>query len=234
MLVIAGCLALVAVGVVIVVRWGGGAPEAAVAVADAPTPQRRLVRVARYGAAMALAGLGAGALAAGAGGRVAMRLLALTSPAGRGNLTENGAVIGHVTVGGTIGFIVFVGLLSGLMTGALYALMYPVLPRGRVGGLVLGATLLVLVGSQVEPLRSDNFDFRLVGPDALSVSLFVALALFQGMLVVALAGRLLRTAPRVRPGARWVVVAGRVAVVAVVAAAVPGFVRAVSDILTAA
>jgi hypothetical protein len=56
--------------VVLVVRWGG------VELPDGTASGTR------YAATMALAGVGAGLLAAGAGGRLAMRLLALTSPRG--------------------------------------------------------------------------------------------------------------------------------------------------------
>ena len=54
---------------------------------------------------------------------------------------------------------------------------------------MLGALLLVLAGARMEPLREDNFDFGLLGPGWLAVALFVAIGLFEGMLLVALAGR---------------------------------------------
>lgn len=99
---------------------------------------------------------------------------------------------------------------------------------------MLGLTLLVLAGSQIEPLRADNIDFAFVGPDWLSVLLFVALALFQGMLVVAVAGRLFGGELPARPGGRRPVVLGRIAAAALVLALLPSFVSAVSDILTSA
>jgi hypothetical protein len=165
-----------------------------------------------------------------------MRLLALTSPGMHGTLTEGGATIGEITIAGTISFVGLVGVTSGLLSGALYALIRSLLPRRRAGGLALGVILLVLAGSRIEPLRSGNIDFALVGPDWLSVMLFAALALFQGMLVVALAGRLSRWAPPVRPpaGAGRAVVAGQAAAAVLVLAALPGFVSAVADILTSA
>jgi hypothetical protein len=106
-------------------------------------------------------------------------------------------------------------------------LLQPLLPRGRAGGLALGAILLVVAGSRIDPLRADNFDFALLGPDWLAVVVFAALALFQGLLVVALAARL---------GARWPLPArairvGRVATAAVVLVALPGFVGALAEIL---
>ena len=236
---IALCAALVTVGVVTVVRWGAGV--AAVSAADGVEhdrlPARRpLLWLARYGAVMTTAGILAGLLAAGAGGRLLMRLLALTSPEMHGTFTEGGAVVGDITVEGTISFVTFVGLSSGLLTGALYALTRPLLPPGRAGGLALGAILLVLTGPRVEPLRADNIDFALLGPDWLAVLLFALLALFQGMLVVALAGRLFGGVPPVHPraGARRALAAGRLAATVLVLAALPGFVSAVADILTSA
>ena len=218
---IAVCAALVALGLVLVVRWSGLEPAAGTA------------RVPRYAATMALAGVGAGLLAAGAGGRLAMRLLAVTSPEVRGSTTEAGAVIGDITVGGTLGFVVFVGVAAGLLTAAVYALLYPLLPRGLAGGVVLGAVLLVLAGSRLEPLRADNFDFALVTPTWLAVLVFAVLALFQGMLAAAFAARLSRGRPLTPPlpRERRLLTVGRVAAAVVVLVALPGFVDAVADIL---
>ncbi len=171
MLIIAICAAVVAAGLVAAARWSREAPPAL------PLP--------RYLAVCLGAGALAGMVAAGAGGRLAMRLLAVTSPDADGAITEAEATIGEITAGGTLGFILFAGLPAGLLAGALYAVAGPVVRRGRAGGLVLGATLLVLVGWWMEPLRADNFDFNLVGPDWLSLLAFAAIALLQGVLVVA-------------------------------------------------
>jgi hypothetical protein len=175
------------------------------------------------------AGVAAGVLAAGAGGRLVMRLLAATSPQSHGQITEGAATIGDITVGGTIGFIAFVGVAAGALSAGLYLLVGSLLPRGRAGGVALGLLLLVLAGTRLDPLRADNFDFNLVGPDWLSLLLFTALAVFQGALTWALAGRL--GADPLPVGAR-VVVAVRVAAAVLVLAALPAFVGAVADILT--
>ena len=158
-----------------------------------------------------------------------MRLLAVTSPEAKGSITEAGETIGEITVGGTLGFIVFTGLGAGLVSGVLYALVRPVLPRGRLGGAILGALLVVLVGTRIEPLRSDNFDFALVGPDWLAVLSFSVLALFQGMLVVALASRW--GSPPGGAASRSVTV-GRIGLAVVALAALPSFIAAVVDILS--
>jgi len=229
--VIAGCVLVVAAGVVIVVRWGSARPERPV---RAPV-ESRARRLARYLGVSLLAGVGAGLIAAGAGGRLVMRLLAVTSPEEfQGAITEGNAVIGEISAGGTLGFIVFVGPATGLLTGLLLAVLGPLLPRGRAGGLALGTVLLVLAGSRIDPLRSDNFDFNLAGPDWLSVGSFVALALFQGMVAVAIAARLSGNAPAPLPAPARAVLAGRIAVAVVLLAALPAFVSSVTDILTSA
>ena len=212
MLVIAVCVALVLLGVQIVVHQGGAREEA--------TPSWPI-----YAGASLVAGVAAGALAAGAGGRLMMRLLAATSPDAHGSFTEAGEKVGEITVGGTLGFIFFTGVPAGLVSGALYALVAPVLPRGRAGGVALGVLLLVIAATRIEPLRADSIDFLLLDPAWLAVAGFSALALFQGMLTAALAP----APPAV--GSR-ILTAGRIAVAAVALAAVPGFVDATADILS--
>jgi hypothetical protein len=144
-------------------------------------------------------------------------------------------VIGEITAGGTLGFVLFVGVAAGLLTAGLYAVLFPLLPRGRAGGLVLGAVLLVVAGTRLEPLRADNFDFVLLEPTWLAVLAFVVLALFQGLLAAAFAARLSRGRPLMPPlplGSRAVTY-GRVAVAVVVLVALPGFVDSLADILSA-
>jgi hypothetical protein len=211
--VIAGCVALVVAGAFVVVRDG----RAAVVERSWPS------YLARLFAAGALSGV----LATGAGGRLVMRLLAFTSPESKGMFTEAEAQIGEITAGGTAGFIIFVGLPAGWLCAALFAVAGPALPRGRLGGVVLGLVLLVLAGSFVDPLRSENFDFALVGPDWLSVLAFAALAGFQGLVTRGLAAR--AGVPRAWPRLT-AIRTGAVAIATLVA--LPGFVLAVGDILT--
>ena len=235
LIVVSTCALVVVAGVAIVVRWGSASWERrARSLAD--TGARALAgRLARYVGVSMLAGVAAGLIAAGAGGRLVMRLLAVTSPEGsQGAITEGNAVIGEITVDGTLGFITFIGPVTGLLTGLLLALLGPLLPRGRAGGLVLGIALLVLAGSRIDPLRSENFDFNLAGPDWLSVSSFVALALFQGMIAAAISARLSRNAPVPIPASARAVLVGRAAFALVLVAALPAFLNSVTDILTAA
>jgi len=70
--------------------------------------------------------------------------------------------------------------------------------------------------------------FLLLEPAWLAVIGFSALALFQGMLVAALA-------PPPKPVARSrVLIAGRIALAVVLVAALPGFIGATADILSSA
>jgi len=134
------------------------------------------------------AGVGAGLLVPGAGGRLIMRLLAVTAgDQAQGQVTEAEEIVGRISAGGTIGFVVFTALFFGLATGIVYMLVRRWLPDGRLGGLAYGALLLVLVGSRIEPLRADNPDFDLVGPSWLALAAFGALVVTHGMLVAALA-----------------------------------------------
>jgi hypothetical protein len=218
MIVIALCVALVLAGVAIVARRGGDPPA---------EPRARGFKPAlRYAGLTAVAGMAAGLLAAGAGGRLVMRLLAVTSPEAEGSLTEAEAIVGEITLDGTLGFIVFAGLPAGLITALLYVVLRPILPRGRAGGALLGAAALLLVGTTIEPLRPDNIDFNIVGPGWLSVVAFTTLALFQGMVTTALAARI--PGPSMLTGRALAGVRAGAAVGAL--AFLPGFASAVADI----
>src|SRR5215213_9610199 len=211
MWVIVVCIVLVLVGLVAVVRWGGLAVEppptpapAAPGSTDPPPVSLVVRRYLWYLAVALLSGTAAGILAAGPGGRLVMRLLAVTAGAdAQGQITEAQEIVGRITVDGTLGFVVFTGLFFGPVSGAAYLLLRRGLPAGRAGGLAFGALLLVIAGTRLEPLRRSNPDFDLVGPGWVSVAAFTVLVVFHGMLVAALAGRLSRAVPLLaaRPGA---------------------------------
>ena len=211
MWVIVVCVVLVLAGLLAVARWGGLAVEppptprpAAAGPTDLPPVSLVVRRYLWYLAVAVASGAGAGILAAGAGGRLVMRLLALTAGAGaQGRITEAEEIVGRITVDGTLGFVVFTGLFFGPVSGAAYLLVRRWLPAGRAGGLAYGALLLVAAGTRLEPLRRGNPDFDLVGPRWLAVVAFTALVVFHGVLVAALAGRLSRAVPLLaaRPGA---------------------------------
>lgn len=206
MLIIIVCAALLALAVVLCVVWG---PERLVEpdlLRSAPTGSGRTrtgvrrhldgLRLYAWWASMLLvAGTVSWILVTGAGGRLAMRLLAVTSPEATGRLTEAGANVGEMTVEGTIAFFVFGGLPFAFMSTALYLLVAPWLPRGRLAGPTFGLAAFVMVAPFIDPLRADNVDFDIVGPGWLSVLVFAALAVVQGAFLAAFAGRLSRSLP---------------------------------------
>ena len=203
MWVIVVCVVLVLVGLVAVVRWGGLAVEPPPTSAQAPPgppdlpPVSLVVRRYLWDLTVAVAsGAAAGILAAGAGGRLVMRLLAVTAGAdAQGRITEAEEIVGRITVDGTLGFVVFTGLFLGLPSAAGYLLLRRWLPAGRAGGLTYGALLLAVAGTRVEPLRRGNPDFDLVGPGWVAAVAFTLLVVFHGMLVAAMAGRVSRAVP---------------------------------------
>jgi len=123
----------------------------------------------------------AGITVIGAGGRLAMRLLAVTAGDGaQGRITEADQVVGDITLTGTRDFIVFTGIFGGLIAAAIYLVVRRYLPPNPLGGLVFGAGLLVVLGTLIDPLRAENPDFDIVGPGWLSVGVFGLLALVFG------------------------------------------------------
>jgi hypothetical protein len=233
--VIAICIVLVLLGVAAVGRWGAWTAGHAPAGPDG-VGWRLRVAVATLAVCL-VTGTVAGAIAAGAGGRLAMRLLAITSPPEADlRITEAGEVIGRITTEGTLGFIAFASVFAGFAAGLLYAVLRRWLPAGRARGAVFAALVLVVAGTRIEPLRSDNFDFVLVSPAWLAVVVFSAVVVFDGLLVSALAERALAALPaRWRPATRALrprpLRAGRLVLGLVFVVALPGFVTALGEIL---
>ena len=203
------CGALVAIGIVMIVMWGDEEIHQPPVSDDEPgrKPIGLVLRIFLWRLALVFGcGAGAGVLMAGAGGRLAMRLLAATAPeSAQGRVTEADQVVGNITLDGTTGFIIFVGIFFGLIFGVLYLLIRRWLPRGRLGGLTYGFLLLVWFGTAADPLRPDNPDFEIVGPGWVSIVTFVTLGLLHGMLVAAIAGRYSRSLPLITKDWRTVI-----------------------------
>jgi hypothetical protein len=155
-----------------------------------PGPAEVARRFAWYCALGITGAVTAGLTVIGAGGRLAMRLLAVTAGDGaQGRTTEANEIVGEITASGTVGFITFTGIFGGLIAAGIYLVVRRYLPPNPLGGLVFGAGLLVVLGTVIDPLRADNRDFDLVGPGWVSVAVFTLLALAFG---AALAGWMAR------------------------------------------
>lgn len=130
-------------------------------------------------------GFVAGLVAEGFGSRLAMRIMALTSSdAVQGVRTEAEAVVGEITVGGTVFLLLFGGVI-GAAGGVIYLAIRRWLPgRGWRQGLVLGVVALAATGRLL--VAPDNLDFAILDPAALAVAMFLALPLLYGPLFVPL------------------------------------------------
>ena len=206
MLLTAACVAALGLATGFALRWGRLEvhPRPLLA-AEAPAPRRdALLRYLRGAAIATVGGAIAGPLVLGFGGRLAMRITAGTSDDSvQGALTEAEEVVGEITLGGTIGLVIFIGLLGGLTGGLLYMSIRRWLrgPAWRAGGIV-GVLGLAVVGRGAA-LEPDSVDFDLLSPRWLAVVLFVVLAPFFGIVLAAVIERLDRSYPSLaaRPGA---------------------------------
>lgn len=136
------------------------------------------------------AGVLAGTLVPGLGGRLVMRILGATSSDAQGVRTMANQPVGEITNSGTIGVIVFVGVLGGVIAALAFLVVRRWLPTtaGPAGALA-GVLLLGTIGVS-DALSPDNKDFAILRPTWLAVALVVALALLFGVTFTALAARL--------------------------------------------
>lgn len=199
--VVVACALLLAAGIAVAIRWGDLAIREITP--DVPRTIDTISRLFLRSVLVAIvSGVGAGVFVAGAGGRLAMRLLAATSSdAVQGRTTEADATVGSITVGGSLFLMFFAAIFFGGLSGVLYMALRRWLPTGRLGGLCLGLILLITLAPMIDPIRRDNIDFDLVGPGWLALTVFAALTILQGFTVVAIAGRYSQNVPLI--GKSW-------------------------------
>lgn len=199
--------ALLVVGLGLTFRWlatpyrpwafpgdGGGAGDGdgdgGMLRADRPGVRAVALRYLRGVAVALVAGFWAGILVTGPAVRLIMRLLAVTGgDDAQGRITEADEVVGKIELGGTIGLVIFGGILPGLLSGAIYLVCRRLLPGGWWAGVTFGGLHLVVAATRLDPLRPDNPDFDLVGPGWLAALTFGLTAVAHGMAVVAIANR---------------------------------------------
>ena len=147
-----------------------------------------------------LAGAIAGVVAGGIGGRVVMRLAAIVHPEVTGLLTENGNAIGDMTLGGTL-FLLFFGLLFGLMAGGLWVIASPWIPGRTTTRAFLTAGVAILIGTPLV-IIGGNPDFVILNHDAMVVGLLVALVGLIGLSIAFVDDWLERRLPHTARGER--------------------------------
>src|SRR5262249_38147215 len=142
-----------------------------------------------------LASAVAGGLVAGVGARIAMRVAALLNPNAAGALTENGEVVGAITLPGTFALLFFGGLLGGLIASVVFVTIEQWLPgRGLLRALLVGGAAIALGGTFV--VDRTNPDFLLLGDDALIAGMLLAVVGGFGVVMSLVADMLQRRLPQ--------------------------------------
>ncbi len=187
LVVVLGSAALIVAGLV---AWRGrGLPP--VAPRDLPTTVgASALDALRTLSAVTGAGLVAGFLVPGLGGRLFMRVLAATSGGdAQGRLTDAEEVVGDITFDGSLGFVIFVGLIIPFVASLGYLALRHYLPGpAAAAGTGFGVILLGLFGVN-DPLSPDNVDFVILSPLWLAVAGIIGLGLLYGVTFSALAAR---------------------------------------------
>jgi hypothetical protein len=175
-----------------------GAPTTTFDGRPAVSPAGEVLRdIARGG----IAGIIVGLLVAGLGGRLVMRLATILHEDTVGISTENGEVIGSITLNGTLALMTFGGLGMGLLAGTIWVIVSPWIPgRGLARALV---TALAAVALGTPPLvQRTNTDFVVLDHDPMVVVLLVGLVGLVGFSIALVDGALDARLPRPLGGIR--------------------------------
>ncbi|MGO4257483.1 hypothetical protein [Marmoricola sp. RAF53] len=176
--------------------------------ADASTTVRDRRAGPEAGSALRILGAAAllGGLTVGLFSRLGMHLLIRLNADADGVTSDDGFEMGRFTVGGSLNLLL-VGVGLGLVSGVLYLLLQPLCfgpDWFRTLSLAVGAG--TVAATQV--VHADGVDFRLLGPLALAVGIFVALPMLQVALLDLWARRIRRgrgtAEPRLGGALAWV------------------------------
>jgi hypothetical protein len=128
-----------------------------------------------------------GAIVGGLGGRIAMRILFLTSDdAVKGVTSDDGFEIGRFTLSNTVGLVI-ITMFIGVLAALLYLLAHPFVARWGRARVPAMATFYGVVGGAMM-VHTDGVDFRLLEPAVLAIALFVAISAGFGAVVAHLVG----------------------------------------------
>jgi hypothetical protein len=147
---------------------------------------RGVTGAARSLAVAGLAGVISGILVGGVGGRLFMRLAAAAAgERARGAGTEAGFTVGEITLEGTLGLLLFVGVVSGILGAAWFVIFRPWLAwAGRWRGPVFGVLVFALASATSDVLKPDNVDFLILRNAPLVLVLIATLFVAFGLVIV--------------------------------------------------
>ena len=147
-----------------------------------------LEQTVRVLSATIIIGAATGAVIGGLGGRLAMRILFLTSDdAVKGLTSDDGFEIGRFTLGDTAGLVVVTAVI-GVIAALLLLVAWPFVSRFGRTTVPLMAVLYGVVGGALM-VHTDGVDFTVLEPAALAIALFVAICAAFGAVVAHLVGR---------------------------------------------
>jgi hypothetical protein len=161
--------------------------------------------LARHIVVGGLAGLVTGLLVGGVGGRLFMRIAgAAAADTAQGRTTEAGFTVGEVTVGGSVGLVIFIGIFVGIAGAVMYLIFRPWLAwTGRWRGVVYGLLLFAVGSATSDVMNPDNIDFLILGNEVLVVAMIAALFVGFGVFMEWMFGIMDRRLPGVEGSARW-------------------------------
>lgn len=140
------------------------------------------------------AGIFVGIVVAGLGGRLVMRLATILHEDRVGLVTEMDAVIGAMTLNGTLALLIFGGLGAGLMAAVLWVVVRPWLPGSGLGRAAITGLLAIALGTPLL-IRRTNPDFVILDYDPVVVALLLALVFAVGFSMAVVDGWLDRRMP---------------------------------------
>jgi hypothetical protein len=147
-----------------------------------------LEQTVRVLSATIIIGVATGAVIGGLGGRLAMRILFLTSDdAVKGLTSDDGFEIGKFSLGDTAGLIVVTSVI-GVIAALLLLVAWPFVSRFGRTTVPMMAVLYGVVGGALM-VHTDGVDFTVLEPAALAIALFVAICAGFGAVVAHLVGR---------------------------------------------
>jgi hypothetical protein len=141
------------------------------------------------------AGIIVGYFVAGLGGRLIMRLATILHEDAVGQFTENGELIGAITLNGTLALMFFGGLGMGLLAGVIWVIASPWIPGRRVRRALLTALAAIALGTPPLVQRT-NSDFFILDHDPLVVMLLIGLVGLVGFSLALVDGALDARLPR--------------------------------------